>query len=332
MTIGIKLDIGNELHFACATGNKDLVTTFLSTERFDLEEKTNSGWSSLIIAIINNNSAIVSTLLKHGADVNAKCNVQTEAFVCTPRGLWFEYWIYNQWTPLHFAAAWNLHGMVEILLAYGANIEGRNSEKYTPFMTAILYNSTKTFMPFIETIEDINADYTSGNTLLTLACYNHNIILASCLLACGADIKPYHFQFLYKNKAALSKTLLEKLHEKYDPILQEFYNKILALNEINEKNSNSSVYFVNSASFIDLERYEEVININPIQSGYIVPVHSLYYLSLKTILSNIDYVMAKKWDAVCDKAKTLGLYTIEESICATSQYEYDTEEVGVIGT
>ena len=92
------------LHIAARESGKDVAEVIgtLLHAGADVEARTISeGWSSLHLAVYNNNEYSVNELLRFGADIDAPKN--------------------NKWRPLHVAAFWGKTFMVELLLKHGAN-------------------------------------------------------------------------------------------------------------------------------------------------------------------------------------------------------------------
>jgi ankyrin repeat protein/Mg2+ and Co2+ transporter CorA len=107
------------LHWACATGKKDLAEWLLTRPRLpranvnavDGREKT-----SLHLAASHGRDDIVELLLRYGADVNAKSD--------------------GSWTPLHNACENGNEKSVRLLLGAGAQLNGRVLNGMTPLHIA----------------------------------------------------------------------------------------------------------------------------------------------------------------------------------------------------
>ena len=104
-----------DLHVA-ARLNLPGLTQSLLKQGADIQAKINDGWTPLHWAALYNASSVVEVLLKKGADVNAKTD--------------------NDWTPLHVAALCNASSMAEVFLEQGAEVNAKNNYGLTPLHLA----------------------------------------------------------------------------------------------------------------------------------------------------------------------------------------------------
>ncbi|KAI0438289.1 hypothetical protein F4803DRAFT_103355 [Xylaria telfairii] len=95
---------------------------------------------------------------------------------------------------LHEAAAYSNRGIVEVLLADGANVDARDACDMTPLHLMVWYRLTrnnKVNEAILDTLvasgADINTKDDTGSTPLHVACTHGDLHLATALLAHGAD-------------------------------------------------------------------------------------------------------------------------------------------------
>ena len=108
-----KLDI-TPLHQA-AQGNAPQVASLLIDKGADLKAKNYRDWTPLHTAALNNSDKVLSLLLEKGSEINAKA------------AKW------NNWMPLHMAAAFNAtEEVTALLLGKGADVKAKaNDGRYT---------------------------------------------------------------------------------------------------------------------------------------------------------------------------------------------------------
>ena len=124
---------------------------------------------TLIQAIDKNDTAMVLSLIKSGADVNALDE--------------------NGATPLAKACRWNYISIVKLLLANGATVDApRSKTGRTPLMVANAYLSGITITKLlVEHGANVNASADDGTTVLMLAAKYSKSDNVEYLLAHGAD-------------------------------------------------------------------------------------------------------------------------------------------------
>jgi ankyrin repeat protein len=131
-------------HVACSKGFFNIVEYFLKDKHMNafVEQSDNSTNTALHLATLNGHSGIVSMLLEHGADVNAKNEDNNTALDLSCRKGYFEiskvlinsYASIGQQTeranenPLHVACYEGAHEVVKLLLLKGAAIDRLNDE------------------------------------------------------------------------------------------------------------------------------------------------------------------------------------------------------------
>jgi len=133
------------LHTAAYSGYKNLIT-FLLEHHADINAKDNLGNTPLHRAALRWREDIVDLLLSNNADVDA-----TNTFGCT---------------PLHVATEWSSKDVVNTLLARLAHINVINNEGYTPLHIAALTNRKDIADLLLANKADINAKDHLGRTPL----------------------------------------------------------------------------------------------------------------------------------------------------------------------
>jgi len=113
-------------------------------------KNTENGLTPLHFAVIAQKYNMVDTLLKAGADVNAKCN--------------------DQRTPLHIAAQKDNVDMVNRLLKAGADVNAENSQQMTPLNFAVYAGYINIVRILLATKDiNVNASADDGVTVLHVA-------------------------------------------------------------------------------------------------------------------------------------------------------------------
>ena len=120
----------------------------------------------------NSNPEVITTLLKHGADLNAT------------------YWFNGPWTVLNVAVLGSNPAVITTLIKHGADVNAKTDSDWTALMTAAMYNSNPEVMAvLIQNGADVNAKDESGMTaLIAAATHNSNPAIIAELTKNGADI------------------------------------------------------------------------------------------------------------------------------------------------
>ncbi|XP_059150963.1 putative ankyrin repeat protein RF_0381 [Physella acuta] len=143
----------------------------------DVNQKCSDGYAPLSLAASSNRDAIVTHLVKKGADVNAKDDRY---------GL----------RPLIHAAVGGYTYVIKLLIKYGAHINGADRWGYTPLMLAAQLKKSSSVLTLVKSGCDVNkiSDF-DGKTALILATEANCLECMDILLQHGADVnyvKPIH--------------------------------------------------------------------------------------------------------------------------------------------
>lgn len=155
----------------CRTGTAQQVADAIKAGA-DVNAKTNSGWTALMLAARNNqNPEIIKLLLNAGADVNAKAD----------RGI----------TALMVAAAdyQKQPEVIKLLLEAGADVNAKNKIGTTALIFAAANNvNSEVIKTLLNAGANVNAKADNGYTVLMSAAFNKNPEVVKILLNAGADV------------------------------------------------------------------------------------------------------------------------------------------------
>ncbi|XP_015277186.1 PREDICTED: ankyrin repeat and protein kinase domain-containing protein 1 [Gekko japonicus] len=200
------------LHRLAMEGNPEKVVAFLR-QGADVNQKSPSGYTTLILAVQKQSLEMVSLLLKHGADAGLPDN--------------------DGWTPLHFVAQNGDDRIARLLLDHKADVDARELDGWTPLHLASQNNFESVVRVLLSRRADPNVQESEGRTALHVAAYYGQVKLVKMLANQGADVEkrqknhrtPLHVavergkfrvvQYLLKNGTAvdcLDQNLCSPLH------------------------------------------------------------------------------------------------------------------------
>ncbi|MBU0581296.1 MAG: ankyrin repeat domain-containing protein [Candidatus Margulisbacteria bacterium] len=150
--------------------NNDLVSTkALLKSAGNVNTKNIAGETPLHIAAQNGNIKIMESLLKNGADINAKTN----DFIGEDAD-------YYGYTPLHMAIVYDQKDAVLFLVEHGANIELTDAAKQTPLLIAARKRNGKDILQIL---------LNKGANLYVKDSFNNNILLIAAQEGYPENIK-----------------------------------------------------------------------------------------------------------------------------------------------
>ncbi|XP_065835605.1 putative ankyrin repeat protein RF_0381 isoform X2 [Oscarella lobularis] len=147
---------------AVYNGNVDLLDLLIS-KRCDVRAKDECGHGLLVVAVWGERVDMFKTILRMGFDVNEKCS--------------------NGRTCLHFAASDNSASIAALLLEQGADMEPRNKWGRTPFLTAVIRGSNNVANLLSAKGCNIHAKDEDGHGAFVLACRKHQYDTVKLLLS-----------------------------------------------------------------------------------------------------------------------------------------------------
>jgi len=115
-----------------------------------VNDKDNSGFTSLLFASMYGTEEIAQILIEHGADVNAKDHD-------------------NGMTPLNIATIYGKDKVALVLIKHGADVNPKTNNGLTPLHYAAAHGKDKVARTLIEHGADVNAKANNGKTPLDLA-------------------------------------------------------------------------------------------------------------------------------------------------------------------
>ncbi|CAG9109198.1 unnamed protein product [Plutella xylostella] len=132
---------------ACQEGHLDCVEMLL--ERGAASEPANNGLTPLHLAASEGRTAVIKTLVAHGADVRARSR--------------------DGYTPLHAAAHHGHSGAVNELLQANADVNAQANHKFTPLHQAAQQGHTYIIQLLLKHNADPNALSSTGQTACAIA-------------------------------------------------------------------------------------------------------------------------------------------------------------------
>jgi len=189
------------LYWAALRGHKEIIE-FLISKGADVNAKDNYGYTPLHNAATLGHKEISEFLIDNGAEVNSKANplsrvINTSSVRIKVKGE------YKNWTedpgntlsrhplcgnPLHNAAYNGHNDVVELLIANGAEVNGKNQLGFVPLHSAASQDQTETVKLLVANGADINVKNSSGYTPLALVACRAYEEVVKVLLANGADV------------------------------------------------------------------------------------------------------------------------------------------------
>ena len=188
-------------------GDAKQVATGPQTEKAaDVNDEDGTIETRLRDAIVDNDSKMVRSLIKKGADVNARYD--------------------NNWTPLHYVARFIedpeiARLFIGLLIEKGADVNAKDSIDKTPLHHAIEKKRSGTARFLVEKGADVNARNNVGETPLHYAIAGEDPEIARFLIEEGADVNakinkesglwtPLHYATRFNENAKTARLLVER--------------------------------------------------------------------------------------------------------------------------
>ncbi|KAM6158957.1 ankyrin repeat and protein kinase domain-containing protein 1 isoform 3-T3 [Rhynchocyon petersi] len=155
------------LHFLVAQGSVEQVRLLLAHE-VDVDCRTASGYTPLLIAAQDQQADLCALLLEHGADANLADE--------------------DGWAPLHFAAQNGDDRSARLLLDHGAHADVQEHDGWTPLHLAAQNNFENVARLLVSRQANPNLCEAEGKTPLHVAAYFGHVSLVKLLTGQGADL------------------------------------------------------------------------------------------------------------------------------------------------
>ena len=163
----LQYELDAKLIIAAEEGSTEDVLSLIKNGA-NVNAKTDEGVTSLMYASQNGYLEVVQILIYNGADVNAVPNDGSSALIAATR--------------------FNHVDVMDTLIRHGAEVDKKNNDGYTALMYAVEYNY---FIPVDMLLfygADVNVTKTNSTTLLMIACENAYKDIVELLINKGADI------------------------------------------------------------------------------------------------------------------------------------------------
>jgi len=181
---------------AIRAGDRGAVAALLDADANLLAAKDEKGLSAYTAAKYSGRNDIAALLLEKGVelDIFAACMAGAKERALALAGENPELLnalSHDGWTPLHLACFFGQPGVVEALIAQGADVRARarNATQNTPLHAAAAGRSKEAVRALLERGADVNARQEGGWTALHAASRNGDVEMVRLLIAGGADVK-----------------------------------------------------------------------------------------------------------------------------------------------
>ena len=181
---------------AIRAGDRDRVDALLSSDPALLGAKDEKGLSAYMAAKYSGRNDIAALLLERGVELDlfAACMAGArdrvvELIAREPDVI--KSYSHDGWTPLHLACFFAQPGLVETLIAQGADVKARsrNGMHNTPLHAAAAGRNRDAVRVLLEHGAEVNAPQEGGWTALHAAAQNGDAEMVRLLIAAGADVK-----------------------------------------------------------------------------------------------------------------------------------------------
>ena len=196
--------IGNPaLMIAINSKQPEAIECLLSNPKIAINQQNQDGWTALMLAVYQDNCALIQLLLNKGADSNKtnyegdtaliiavnRKNTDTVKCLLKSPGIAIDTENQNEWTALTLAAANNDVSIIKLLLDKGANINRTDASGESALTTAVSYETTNAIQCLLNNPKiAINQQNINGMTTLMIATQKSNCPIIKLLLQYGADV------------------------------------------------------------------------------------------------------------------------------------------------
>jgi ankyrin repeat protein len=155
--------------FAAAGGGHSAIVETLLAHGADIEAVSKMGQTAIFATLELRHLSTADVLLAHGADLGARDE--------------------DGWAPLDYAAEEGNATLVDALLARGAGVDLKDGDGWTPLLRAVSKNHVAAVEALISHGADTEVADNDGRTALLLAADRGHVNVSDALLARGADIE-----------------------------------------------------------------------------------------------------------------------------------------------
>ena len=181
---------------AIRAGDRDRVDALLSADAALLGAKDDKGLGAYMAAKYSGRNDIAVLLLERGVELDlfaacmAGAHDRVVELIAREPDLIKSY-SHDGWTPLHLACFFAQPGLVETLIAQGADVKARsrNGMHNTPLHAAAAGRNRDAVRLLLEHRAEVNAQQEGGWTALHAAAQNGDAEMVRLLIAAGADVK-----------------------------------------------------------------------------------------------------------------------------------------------
>jgi ankyrin repeat protein len=168
-------------------------------QRVIIDSRNRDGDTALHIAVRMNQRENGEFLISRGASIySVNSSGESPLYIAFNSSGGLREWIINSATiiakdglgnnMLHYAAQWNLSGVIPVIIRNGVSIEEANATGETPLFFAIKTDSPPTIRTLIENNANLNARDTQGNSVLHAAVRWNAVNSTTLLVSLDTDI------------------------------------------------------------------------------------------------------------------------------------------------
>jgi len=167
-----------------------------------VDARNRDGDTALHIAVRMNQRENGEFLISRGASIfSVNSSGESPLYIAFTASGGLREWIINPTTiiakdglgnnMLHYAAQWNLNGVIPVIIRNGISVESANATGETPLFFAIKTDSPSTIRTLVENNASLNARDSQGNSVLHAAVRWNSVNCASLLVTYDIDINAH---------------------------------------------------------------------------------------------------------------------------------------------